>query len=403
MSPARLVTQALRALRRHRLRSAFVMLGSAVGVTALTVVLSLGEGAERKVVSTVRQLFGASSILVGAGGGRFMGGPRPDAPRLTLDDLEAVAAQVPEVLVWDPVRNLPVTQVRRGAVAVTPRVVGQSERSERVWDRGVTRGEYFDAADVAASARVALIGETVARDLFGRDDPVGEEVLVGPVACRVVGVLERLGTDAHGMDRDDEVIVPVTTAMRRLMNVDTIGGARLLVRDPERVEAVAVELRRVLRERHGLTADQPDDFTVVTPAQVQRMVGKARQVMFVFLPLVAAASLLVGGAVASALLLGAVQERTAEIGLRRAVGATPWDIRWQFLVESAVTMLGGGALGLVVGSALAQLVANRLDLGLVVSGRAAVVGLALASFTGLLAGVLPARRAAALQPATALR
>lgn len=403
MSGPKLVLHALGAVRRHRLRSAFVMLGAFVGVAALTLVLSIGQGAERKVLSTVRQIFGASSILVRAGGGRHIGGPRPDGPRLTLDDLAAVAAEVPAIEAWDPLRELPPTQVRQGDKAGAARVIGQSERSERVWDRSVTRGDYFDASDVAASARVALIGETVARELFGRDDPLGQEVLVGSVACRVVGVLEPLGTDAHGMDRDDEVVVPVSTAMRRLMNVDTISAAKLLVKDPEQIEAAAVEVRRILRERHGLTADQPDDFLAMTPVQAQRMVAKAQRVMFVFLPLVACASLLVGAAVASALLLGAVHERTGEIGLRRAVGARPADIRLQFLVEASVTMLGGGLLGVLVGSVAAQAIAARLDLGLVLSWKAALVGAILSAATGLLAGVLPARRAAALQPAVALR
>lgn len=403
MSGARLALHALGAVRRHRLRSAFVMLGSFVGVVALTLVLSVGQGAERKVLATVRQLFGASSILVRAGGGRHMGGPRADGPRLTLDDLRAIAAEVPGIEAWDPLRELPPTQVRRGDAVRTARVIGQSERSERVWDRGVSRGEYFDASDVAASARVALIGETVARALFGREEPLGQEVLVGQVACRVVGVLERQGTDAHGMDRDDEVVVPVSTAMRRLMNVDAISAAKLLVRDPAQVEAAAADVRRVLRERHALSADQPDDFIAMTPVQAQRMVARAQRVMFVFLPLVACASLLVGGAVASALLLGAVNERTGEIGLRRAVGARPADIHRQFLVEASITMLGGGLLGVLVGSAAAQAIAARLDLGLVLSWKAALAGAALSATTGLLAGVLPARRAAALEPAAALR
>lgn len=403
MNRALLWRHCLGALRRHRLRSAFVMLGSFVGVTALTLVLSLGKGAERKVLATVRQIVGASSVLIRSGGARHLGGPRAAGPRLTLDDLEAVRAELPQVEMWDPLRELAAVPVRRGDAVATPRVVGQSERSERVWDRGVSRGEYFAASDVAGSARVALIGETVARALFGREDPLGQEILVGSVGCRVLGVLERLGTDAHGMDRDDEVVVPITTAMRRLTNADTISGAKLLVREPEQVEVVASEVRRILRERHRLGVDQPDDFLVITPLQAQRMVDRARRVTFVFIPLVACASLLVGAAVASALLLGAVHERTGEIGLRRAVGARPADIRLQFLLEAAVTMLGGGLLGIVVGSALAQAIALRLQLGMVLSWPAALLGVALSVGAGLLAGVLPARRAAALPPAQALR
>jgi putative ABC transport system permease protein len=399
----RLIAHSLRTVLRHKLRSAFMMLGSFVGVAVLALVVSIGEGADRKMQSTVKQLFGASSIVVVAGGGRFMGGPRPDGPRLTLDDLEAVAAEVPAVDAWDPQQAMPEAQVRSGEAVATARVVGQSERSERVWDRGVTAGEYFDAAAVAGSARVALVGTTVARDLFGAADPVGGEIFISAVPFRVIGVLEPLGSDAHGMDRDDEIIVPISTAQRRLMNVDTIMSAKLLVKDASQVEEAAKEVRRVLRERHALGAGQADDFTLHTPAQVRRVMATVRRVFFVFLPLVAGIALLVGGVVAATIMLSSVNERVGEIGIRRAVGAETRDIVAQFLLETAVTMLGGGLLGLVAGSAVAQLIANRMSLGPVISWKAVLLGVVLSVGTGLLAGVLPARRAARLQPVEALR
>jgi putative ABC transport system permease protein len=402
MRTARLVRQSLRTMGRSKLRSGFMMLGSLIGVAALTLVVSVGEGAERKMLATVRQLFGGSSILVAAGGGRFMGGPRAEGARLTLDDIEALAREIPGIEAWDAQQSLG-EQVRHEEASERARILGQTERSERVWNRGVSRGEYFDAAAVAGSARVALVGETVVRELFGAEEPLGAEILIGPVRFRVVGVLERFGTDIHGMDRDDEVVVPLSTAMRRLMNVDTIQAAKLLVKDPAAIEATAREVKRVLRERHALAAGQPNDFTVITAVQVQRMVGKVQRVLFLFLPLVAGVSLLAGCVVAASLMLASVNERVGEIGLRRAVGARPEDIQWQFLLETAVTALGGGLVGLVVGSIGAQLVARRMILGGVFSWKAILLGLVAAAVTGLLAGVLPARRAARLQPADALR
>jgi putative ABC transport system permease protein len=293
--------------------------------------------------------------------------------------------------------------VRRGDASVAARVLGESERSERVWDRGVARGEYFDATAVAASARVALIGETVARALFADEDPLGAEVQIGTVPFQVVGVLERLGTDIHGLDRDDEVVIPVSTAMRRVMNVDTIRAVKLLVRDPRRVEATAGEVRRLLRERHALAEGQPSDFTLITSAEVQRTAGQVQRVLFLYLPLVAGIALLAGGAVAATLMLASVSVRVGEIGLRRAVGARPRDIRRQFLLETAVTALGGGLLGAGIGTALALYTAGRLHLEASASPAAVVLGLALAAATGFLAGVVPARRAARLEPALALR
>jgi len=400
---ARLVVHSFKALKRFRFRSAVLMLGSLVGVAALTLVVSVGEGAQRKMLSTVRQLFGGSSILLITGGGRIIGGPRPGAARLTLDEIAGIVRQLPEVEAWDPQQGLTSEPVRSAAGTTTARVLGESERFERVWNRSVIRGEPFDAAAVAGSARVALIGATVARDLFGTEDPLGAEIQIGSVHFRVTGLLEPFGTDAHGMDRDAEIVVPLTTLQRRVMNVDTIGGAKLLVRDPTRVEETARALKALLRERHALATGQPNDFTIITATQVQRMVGKVERVLFVFLPLVAAVSLLVGCVVAASLMLASLSARVGEIGLRRAVGARPWDIQLQFLLETAVTSLGGGVLGLVAGSVIAEVVARRFTLGGVFSWKAILLGLAAATLTGLLAGVAPARRAAKLAPADALR
>jgi putative ABC transport system permease protein len=403
MSTARLMKHSLKMMTRYKLRSGFMMLGSLIGVAALTFVVSVGELAERKLVATVRQLFGGSSILVMTGGGRLLGGPRAGAARMTMEDIEAIAGELPEVEVWDPQQGLSGEPVRYGDASAATRILGQSERAERVWNRGVSRGEFFDAAAVAGSARVAILGETVARELFGDEDPLGAEILIGSVRFRVLGLLEPFGTDAHGMDRDDEIVVPISTAMRRLMNVDTIQGAKLLVRDLSAVEGTARELKRILRERHALAPGQPDDFTIVTAVQVQRIVAKVERVLFLFLPLVAGVSLVAGSVVAASLMLASVGERVGEIGLRRAVGARPGDISLQFLLETAATTLAGGLVGLLLGCAGAQVVANRFFLDGALSWQAILLGIAAAAVTGLLAGVVPARRAARLQPADALR
>lgn len=250
---------------------------------------------------------------------------------------------------------------------------------------------------------MALLGETVVRELFGDADPLGSEILIGSVRFRVIGVLEPFGTDAHGMDRDDEVIVPISTAMRRLGNFDTIHAAKLLARDPEALEETTREVRRVLRERHALAPGQPDDFRLVTPIEVQGMVGQVQRILFLYLPLVAAISLAAGGAVAATLMLSSVNERVGEIGLRRAVGARPADIQLQFLLETAVTTLGGGLAGLLLGCAAARMVADRMALDGILSWKAILLGLTAAAVTGVLAGVVPARQAARLQPADALR
>ena len=403
MSTTRLLRSSFKALGRHKLRSTFMMLGSLIGVAALTFVLTIGAAAQQKLLDTVRQLFGPSAIVVTGGGGFFLGGPRGEASRLTLDDAAALGEALPEIEAWDPMQVLPRAQVRRGDASATVRLLGESERSERVWDRGVSQGEYFDAAAVTGSARVALIGETVARELFRGEDPIGAEIQIGSVPFRVTGILDRQGTDIHGMDRDNEIVIPISTAMRRVMNVDTIRAVKLLVRDPHRVDETAREVTRVLRERHALAEGQPSDFTLMTSSAVQQNVQRVRRVLFLYLPLVAGISLLAGAAVAATLMLSSVNARVGEIGLRRAVGARPQDIRLQFLMETAVTAVGGGMVGAALGSGLALFLGAQMNFGIGVSPAAVALGIALAGVTGLLAGVIPARRAALLEPAVALR
>lgn len=403
MNTSALLVHSLGSLTRYKLRSAFMMLGSLVGIAALTLVISVGAGAQRKMLTTMRQLFGASSIIVMAGGTQLMGGPRSEAARLTIDDIDAVAKELPDVEVWDPQQALQAAAVRRGEAQATARILGQSERSERAWGRSVSRGEYFDAAAVKGSARVALIGETVARDLFADEDPLNAEIQIESVSFRVIGVLETFGTDVHGMDRDNEIVVPVSTLIRRLANTDTISTAKLLVSDPARVGDIAQEVERVLRARHGVAAGRPNDFTLITAIEVQRMAERVERVLRIYMPLVAAIALLVGGIVTAALMLASVSERVGEIGLRRAVGARTQDIRLQFLVETAVTTMTGGILGLLLGYLGAQLAANRMHLGDIFSWQAVLVSLAAAAVTGLSAGVAPAQRAARLHPAEALR
>ncbi len=403
MKRARLVTHSLRALRRYRLRTSFIMLGSFVGAAALTLVIAAGEAVERKVLDTVRQLFGAQSILVMAGGTQLMSGGRSDAARLTIDDVEHAANEVPEIVAWDPQQAIANASVRHDGNTATARVLGASERFGRVWERGVTRGAPFDESDVRGSARVALIGETTARELFGDADPLGGEILVGNVPFEIIGVLEPFGTDLHGMDRDDEIVVPISTLMRRVMNAEAIIAAKFLVDDPAHVDTAVKAVRRVLRERHGLPATRPDDFQIISALAVQQMVAKTRRVLALYLPLVAGIALLVAAIVAATLMLASVNERVAEIGLRRAVGARVEDVQFQFLVETATMMLGGGIAGIVAGLALAQYAAVRLHLGETTSVRAVLIGLTVSVATGLLAGVFPARRAAQLDPASALR
>jgi len=403
MSVTRLVLHSQRMLRRYPVRGVLAASGSLLGIGALTLVLSLGGAALAQVTKTMNQLFGGSSISIMAGGTRFLGGPRPNSARLTLDDIEAVAAAVPGIAMWDAQQTLSSATVRSGSAVTTARVTGQTERAREVWNRDVTTGDYFDVQAVDTAARVALIGETAARALFGTEDPIGAEILVEAVPFTVIGLLERFGTDVHGMDRDNELIVPVTTMQRRVMNIDTVVQAKLLVSDPAAVSATSEDVIRALRAQHRIPSDRPSDFSIMTADEIQRMVGTVERVIDVYAPLVALVFVVVAGLVATVLMLTLVRQRTSEIGVRRAVGALSGQIALQFTAETAVTVAAGGLAGVLVGNVIAIVVAARFNLDASFSWRAALTGIAVSMVMGVAAGLLPARRAAGLHPVDALR
>jgi putative ABC transport system permease protein len=381
-----------------------MMLGSLVGVAALTLVVSVGQAFEGKMLTMFSRMFGDSAIMISDGGGRMMGGPRGPGIRLKVDDIDAIAKELPSIQAWDPKQQLSGVDLKHGgATDSAAGIQGDSERFGQVWGRGLTEGEYFDATAVRGSARVALIGETVAKELYPNQDPIGANLEIGSVPFRVIGVLEPWGTNPHGMDQDNFVVVPITTLMRRLTNVDTISTAKLTMSDPSQASQLSEGIRQILRQRHALGAGQPDDFTILTPIDVQKEIGTIRKVLFLYLPLVAGIFLVVGGFVAASLMLISVNERVGEIGLRRAVGALPGDIRLQFLIETAATTLTGGLAGIALGYLGARLGANKMHLQNILVWNAAFLGIAASTLTGLLAGLVPALRAARMNPADALR
>ncbi len=402
MNTMRLITHSAGMMGRHKLRAGFMMIGSFIGVAALTLVVSVGLAAERKLLRLAHQMFGESSLMIIDGGGHMMGGPRNPGTRLKIDDVEAVAKQVPEVESWDPQQGL-TASVRRGDLADTAQVLGETERSEHVWGRPAVQGAYFDDTAIKSSERVALIGQTVATQLFGNENPMGQEIQIGSVPFRVVGTLEPWGTDPHGMDRDNEIVVPISTLMRRLTNVDTITGAKLLIAPSAHEAQVVKAIETILRERHGLSADQPNDFSILTASEVRKVMASIKRILSLYLPMVAAISLLAGGIVSAALMVASVNERAAEIGLRRAVGARAEDIRLQFLIETTATTLAGGVAGILLGFVLAHMGATHMHLGSVAPWGAALLGIVSSIVVGLAAGLWPAERAARMAPVDALR
>ena len=331
MRYVRVPRQSLRTLTRHRGRAFLMMLGTFVGVSALTVLLAIGRGTQQQVLQRFDAFFGGSSVFIRAGGGRHRPGAHgTSTATLTVGDIRAVDSAMAQVVLADPMQLAGEREVTYGGRTSSIRVEGHSEAAEIAWNRSVTRGAYFTAADVSSAARVALIGEVVARDLFEGRDPIGEQIRIGTVPFQVIGVLAPFGIDPHGLDKDEEIIIPISTLMRRVRNVDYLMGARLHLTSGADPDAVMLQAADILRRRHGIGPGQEDDFSLFTPVQVQHMIQSSNRVFTLFLPLIAALAIVVGGIVVANLMFMTVHERRAEIGLRKAVGARARDIGCSF-------------------------------------------------------------------------
>jgi putative ABC transport system permease protein len=405
MKNRRIIKSGFRVMGRNRLRTFFMMVGIVIGIMALTLILSVGKGTEKKVMDNLKTMFTIDSMLISASAPQQRGGPHSGGPTttFTIADLEALEEEIPNVETWDTLQVLPSREVKYQENSDSIRVIGHSERLDRVWNIGVTRGELFDGDKVQTSARVALIGPHAVATLFGETDPIGEQIRIGNVPFRIIGILKERGVDLHGWDRDNEILVPYTTALRRLMNVDYIQTAKVLVKDYRKMEPTVERIKALLRERHGLMENVPDDFSVFTPVLVEEMVTSANKTFNLFLPLIAAISLLVGGVIVANLMLISVSERNSEIGLRKAVGARSRDIQLQFLAETIVITLLGGLVGVILGLVGSHVISVFMELPATVSWQALVLGVIFSILVGFIAGIFPARRAAGLQPVETLR
>jgi putative ABC transport system permease protein len=377
-------------------------LGIVVGVAALVVMRSIGTGAQQDMLAKIERLFSAGSIWVVNSSAAMQGGVQK-LGQLSLEDVAALEDEIEEIIDVSPILSTGGIEVRSALANRTSLVIGTTEREEYVGDRGVVAGEFFTAAEVRSSARVALIGLTAAEALFGDDDPVGQQVQIAGAPFRIKGVLERFGADPHGMDRDDEIHIPITTLMRRVVNVETISRVKVLVSSTEAVEPNVDRIADVLRARHGLSDDTPDDFAMYTPTQVQERVKEANRVVTVYLPATAGIALIVAALVIANIMLISVRERIPEIGLRKAVGATDRQISGQFLLEGLTVTLISAALGTGLAAAVLGALGHMSGGGASMTADSAILGFLAALVVGASAAFFPARQAARQEPVDALR
>jgi putative ABC transport system permease protein len=398
----RIARQGLRALGASKLRTFLMMAGTIVGVAAVTVIMAIGGGTEKKVMKRVRT-FGPRALMLIAGGGKDLPPPDMTVTTLTPEDAEAIRREIEGVEIVSPMAWSFRMGVKRGANQRQATVWGVEPSWHDAWGWYASAGEEISEADVATMSRVCVIGETIRRELFGSEDPIGQHLYLNRVRLTVKGVLQKRGGTPIGGDFDNRVIVPITTAMRRVMNVDHVGAIRLIAKDPARIPRIAADVRALMHDRHHINPPEEDDFRIITADVIAGMVRGTSRTLSVLLLVLAALGLLVGGVVMMNILLISVSERTREIGLRRALGATRRDILVQFLTESLSLTLLGMLVGVLLGGGVSLLLPRVTRMAVVLSWPPLALSVGLAVLVGLLFGVLPARRAAGLDPTEALR
>ena len=402
MKTSRVLRVAFKELRRNKLRTFLMMIGIVIGITALTLIVSAGLGARKKVMERVRK-FGFDSIMIWAGGPEVAVEQRGAGTTMKLEDAQALKQSIRSVADVAPFHRQAQADVKYQDKSVTTMIFACTPTLGPLWDLDVVQGDFITDDDVTGLARVGVIAPTVRRELFGSSNPIGQQVRIGNVSFEIKGIMRAKGVSPHGGDMDDRIYVPLSTYMRRLANVDYIGAIRVQFKSPDNIKAAIPEITSLLRERHHLAAGLPDDFSIVTPTEITEVAQKALGTFNILLVLVAGISLIAGGVVVANIMLIAVNERRREIGLRKAVGARSRDIMTQFLLEATFVTLAGGIAGVVIGIAGSQLLGAITKMPVAISWASIVLGLVFSSLVGIVAGLQPAKKAAALQPIEALR
>jgi putative ABC transport system permease protein len=405
-APVRL---ALRALAANTLRSILTMLGIIIGVAAVITMIAVGGGATQRVQEQMKGL--GSNIMLVLPGGVSQAGVRLGAQtrqRLTEEDALAIALDIPEVQVAAPTSRTS-GQLVFGNTNWGTSIIGVNNEYLEARDWPLASGRLFDAAELSGSAKVAWIGATVARELFGDQDPVDQMIRVRNIPMTVIGVLAAKGQNSMGQDQDDAIMIPLGTLRNRIWGGDAtsrlkrVGAISVKVRDGQDMKAVEESIKDLLRQRFKVQSGAEDPFQVRNLTEILQAQEESSRIMTLLLAAVAGISLVIGGIGIMNIMLVSVTERTREIGLRMAVGARGRDILAQFLVEAVTLSLIGGALGVVLGAVATWAVGNFAGWQVSLSANSIVLAVGFAGFVGIFFGYYPARRASKLLPIQALR
>ena len=399
---------ALRSLRVNKLRTALTMLGIMIGVAAVIAMVSVGAGAQARVAEQIQSL-GSNLIIVLSGSTNAAGVRLGQGSQLTIteDDAQAIAREIPAVQVAAP-SSRGNAQVVYGNLNWSTGIQGVTADYFEARDWPVDDGRPILQEDVDGATKVALLGQTTAQNLFGESDPLGQIIRIKKVPFTVVGILSRKGQSSWGQDQDDVILIPLSTAKKKVLGVSaanarSVGSISIKIRADEDMGDAENQIRGLLRQRHKLLPQQDDDFWLRNLSEVLQTQEESSKVMTYLLAAIASVSLLVGGIGIMNIMLVSVTERTREIGLRMAVGARARDILTQFLVEALTLSLIGGIIGIALGVGGSNAISYLAEWRTVLAPEAILIAFGFAAAIGIFFGFYPARKASRLDPIEALR
>ena len=397
---------ALRAIRANKMRSTLTSLGIIIGVGAGIIMLAIGHGAQISIQEDMKTM-GSNLIIIRSGSSTSGGarGGRGSLPTMKAGDGNAIQEKISKIRLAAPVLEQ-TNQVVYGNANWATSITGTDNRYFELKEWALDYGRSFSDSDVKNASKVAVLGRTVVTELFGDVDPIGKTVRIKGLPFTVIGVLEKRGENGMGMDQDDGVYIPITTAQKKVIGItfpDQVNVVMLQAVDAESTYSAQEDIRRLLRQRHNLGANKDDDFIIMNLTQMQEMMESSTRIMTILLGSIASISLIVGGIGIMNIMLVSVTERTREIGIRMAIGAKSWDIRMQFLTEAVVLSLIGGIIGIITGFAGVELIKIFSNFKAQISILYVIVPFCFSGLVGILFGFYPAYKASLLNPINALR
>ena len=387
----------------NKLRTLLTMLGIIIGVASVIAMTSVGMGVKKNVVDSISRL--GSNMLMVMPGSSNRGGVRGAAGSvvtLTYDDAKAIKSKIKDVAYVSPiVQNS--YQVVYGHENWNTTVSGVIPEYVEIQSLTLQSGLFFSEHDVEVRSRVAVIGTTVATNLFGEVNPVGKKIRIGNAPYTIIGLIASKGQSSVGQDQDDVVLIPLTTAQERLLGITYVRMINVQVADADKMDEVQARIENLLRQRHRIAADADDDFNVRNLTSLMETMSETTTMITLLLGSIAGISLIVGGIGIMNIMMVSVTERTREIGIRKAIGATYSNIMLQFLIESTMISVIGGIIGIGFGIGLAQAISKFGNFTTVISVVSIIASFGFSLFVGIVFGMLPARKAARLDPIDALR